>query len=333
MIQLNVDLLPARIEKRGSLVLAGLAVFFGASFTLLPIAALFKAIAEEGWSRDATQAVFWFLIPCALFIALLLWGLNQFVFQLTILLDSQKVRWRERTLRGTAEVVEPLAGFQGIGGQTRHDSDEGTFYELLLRHREAEKTVILYQADSPKDLYDHWKRYCRVFRVKPVEFLAPTEPFSREIEDLGRSLISLIQEGRLVLPNPGQPPPNIVVEQTIEHAIIHIAKKKSLLVNKDELRLGLNGGISIPVDMVNSINIEPPRPLSTKPWLKLVFSKQISTETLEPKTFSLSLSLVEGLPLESLQWLQRFVLRSLAGVYQTLWGRQDGSSCRRYWPQ
>ena len=314
MIQLNVDLLPARIVQRGSLVLASLAVFFGASFTILPIAALFKAVAEEGWSRDTTQAVFWFLIPCTLFLAILLWGLNQFVFQLTILLDAQRVRWQKRTLLGTTEVVEPLAGFQGICGQTRHDSDEGTFYELLLRHREAGKNILLYQAREPEHLHDHWKRYCRVFRMNPVEFLAPTEPFSREIEDLGRSLISLIQEGRLVLPNPGQPPPNIMVEQTAEHALIHIAKKKSLLVSKEELRLGLDGGLSIPVDTVDSITIEPSRPLSTKPWLKLVFSKKISTETLDPVTFSLSMPLVEGLSLESLQWLQRFILRSLAGV-------------------
>jgi hypothetical protein len=315
LIQLNVDLLPARIVQRGAYVLASLAVFFGASFTILPIVALFNAVAEEGWSRDATQAVFWFLIPCALFLVLLLWGLNQFVFQLTILLDTQSVRWQKRTLLGTAEVVEPFSNFQGICGQTRHDSDEGTFYELLLRHREDGKTVLIYQADSPKDLYDRWNRYCRVFRVRPVEFLAPNEPFSREIEDLGRSLISLIREGKLVLPNPGQPPPNIVVDQTPDHTAIHIAKRKSLLVNKEELRLVIDGGLSIPVDMVDSITIEQPRPFSTKPWLKLVFSKQVSTEMLEPKTFSLSLSLVEGLPLESLRWLQRFVLRSLAGVY------------------
>jgi hypothetical protein len=314
LIQLNVDLLPACIVQRGSLILASLAVFFGASFTILPIAALFKAVAEEGWSRDATQAVFWFLVPCALSLTLLLWGLNQFAFQLTILLDAQRVRWRKRTLLGTTEAVEPLTGFQGICGQIRHDSDEGTFYELLLRHQEPGKNVLLYQANEPEQLHDFWKRYCRVFHVKPVEFLAPTEPFSREIEDLGRSLISLIQEGRLVLPNPGQPPPNIMVEQTPEHALIHIAKKKSLLVSKEELRLGLNGGISIPVNMVDSITIEPLRPLSTKPWLKLVFRKKISTEPLDPETFSISLPLVEGLSLESLQWIQRFVLRSLAGV-------------------
>jgi hypothetical protein len=150
--------------------------------------------------------------------------------------------------------------------------------------------------------------------MNPVEFLAPNEHFSCEIEDLGRSLISLIQEGRLVLPNPGQPPPNIIVEQAAEHALIHIAKKKSLLISKEELRLGLNGGISIPVDTVESITIEPSRSLSAKPWFKLVFSKNISTETLGSKTFSISLPIVEGLSLESLQWLQRFVLRSLAGV-------------------
>jgi hypothetical protein len=101
LLQLNVELLPVRIVQRGALILASLAVFFGASFTILPIAALFKAVAEEGWSRDATQAVFWSLIPCTLFLALMLWGLNQFVFQLTILLDAQRVRWQKRTLLGT----------------------------------------------------------------------------------------------------------------------------------------------------------------------------------------------------------------------------------------
>lgn len=314
MIDHHVDLFPVRIEILGSRILAGLAIFFGASFVFLPLAGLMVAVAEEGWSNDFTAAFLWFLLPFALFLALLLWGVNQLLYRLIILVDDNHVRWSQRTLRGTSETVEPLAHFMGIQSVKRSDSDDGTLYELRLLHPEAAKTVLLYQADSPDGCIDRWKQYCRRIGVKPIEYVAPGEYFTRDSEDLGCSLISLIRDGKLTVADPGPPPRHLQVERSAAQTVISLDNKMLLSLGRDELQLGSYGNLSISFDSVDTITIEPSRSHSGRFRLMLAFRQSLPARMKGPEEFAHSLPLTEDQPLELLVWIQRFLLRLLAGV-------------------
>jgi hypothetical protein len=318
-VEADVSMLPARTETRGSRILGSLAAFFGGSFAILPVVGLVVAVREEGLSRDAVEAIAWFVIPFGLFLALLLWGINQFVHRVTIEIDRQEVRWRVRSLRGTREMVEPLAGFDGIQSLDRWDSDLGARYDLQLQHQDPSKNVLLYRADRPAGFVDKWKRYCRVFGTRPVEYLSPGEPVFREIDDIGRPLLALVREGKVSIPAPGKPPDRIEVDQRSPQAVIRIAKGlvakgRTLTVSEEGLRIGSAHPLVIPAEALVAITIEPGLPRPRKPWLKLAYRLRVTPTGTAPELLSLWTLLADGMPLESLQWLQRYLLRRLAGI-------------------
>lgn len=318
-VEMDVSMLPARTETRGSRILGSLAVFFGGSFAILPVVGLVVAVGEEGWSRDAVEAIAWFVIPFGLFFALLLWGINQFVHRVTIEIDRQEVRWHVRSLRGTREMVEPLAGFDGIQGLDRWDSDLGAQYDLRLQHRDSSKNVLLYRADRPAAFVDTWKRYCRAFGVRPVEYLSPGDPVFRETDEIGRPILALVREGQISIPAPGDTPERIEVEQRSPHTVIRIAKGlvtkgRTLTVSEEGLRIGSAHPLVIPAADVVAVTIEPGLPRPRKPWLKLAYLLHVTPTGTAPKLLPLWTSLTDGMPLESLQWLQRYLLRRLAGI-------------------
>ena len=132
--ELDVDTFPARLEQRGSRILGGLAMFFGASFSLLPVAGLVMAVAEEGWTGEVLAGLAMFAVPFGLFAALLVWGYDQWVQRSIVSLDGQSARYEWRTWRGSRGHTEPLTNFRGIRALHRSDSDDGDSYELLLEH-------------------------------------------------------------------------------------------------------------------------------------------------------------------------------------------------------
>jgi succinate dehydrogenase flavin-adding protein (antitoxin of CptAB toxin-antitoxin module) len=166
--QVDVDVLPTRIERRGSKILGGLAMSFALAFTSLPAIALAKAVAVGEWNQDVLLGLAWFAIPLPLFVALFLWGYNQWVEVSTVELDGREVRWYWRTWRGTREKTETLAAFGGIRAKTRRRSGDGQIWELLLEHPDPALTVLLYQANRPAGVEERQQRYGEVFHAPPL---------------------------------------------------------------------------------------------------------------------------------------------------------------------
>ena len=69
-----VDSLPVTFEERGSRIAGTFGVLIGGGFAVLPVVALVVAVADEGLSRDALEALAWFAIPFLLSLACLLLG-------------------------------------------------------------------------------------------------------------------------------------------------------------------------------------------------------------------------------------------------------------------
>ena len=150
-------------------------MFFGASFSMLPVAGLVMAVAEEGWTGEVLAAVAMFAVPFGLFAALLVWGYDQWVQRTTISFDGQSARYEWRTWRGCRGHTEALKSFLGIRAIHRSDSDDGDSYELLLEHPDPALSVLLYRANRLAGRAERWRRYCQVFGVRAIEALSPSE--------------------------------------------------------------------------------------------------------------------------------------------------------------
>jgi hypothetical protein len=144
--------------------------------------------------------------------------------------------------------------------------------------------------------------------------LAPAQFFSRDVEDLGRPLITVIRDGKLAIPVPGATPDHVAMESAAGRLVIRVEKGKTFTVGGGVLRIGSGDDMVIPADMVDAITIETTAPPSRAPWLKLAYRLPVALAGAEPRALHISTQLAAGLPLASLQWLQRFLLRGLAGL-------------------
>ena len=312
----DVDTFPARLDTRGSKILGGLAVLIGGGFASMPLIAAGKALATEGWSRDMTEAMVWFALPFALFLWLALWGVNQWLSRLTVLMDRSEVRWVRRSLRGIREEAEPLGAYDGIRRQDRFDSDDGQLWELLLQHPDPAKTVLLYQANRYAGLTGRWRAFCQAFQLRPVDCLAPDEPIVLAVEDLGRSIIDLVRDGRVVVPDPGPvPPPDVgVTSDDRGEPVVTLRDGSVVRADVDGLRLGSDGRTVLRAGVIDAITIEPGvRPLP-KPVLRVAYRRTFETEGQAPDTMLLSVDVASRVSLPALRWVQRWVLRRLAGL-------------------
>jgi hypothetical protein len=174
-IALNVDTLPATLESRGSKVLGALAMFFGAVFPVLLVAAIVKGVLEEleagraplagEVTGEMVAAMVQFVFLLGVFVPLFVYGYGEWVRRTVITIDRHEVRYEWRTWRGTARRVELLMRFSGISQRTQSDSDTGDTYELVLEHREAALHVVVYRADHWEGRAERLQRYCQVLGV------------------------------------------------------------------------------------------------------------------------------------------------------------------------
>jgi hypothetical protein len=307
--ELDVDTFPASIELRGSKILGTLGVFFGVSFSVLPLVAVGLGIAEEGWSREMIVALAMFVLPFGLFTAVLVWGINQFMMRTTTSLDGHEVRWVRRTWRGTRERTEPLSAFSGIQSVHRFQSEDGDLWELLLQHPDPSLSVLLYRANRPAGLVERWRRYCQVFRQAALESLAPGHTLALPLEDLGRPLLDVLREGGASVPEPGPVPDGVAVEPAADGVAVHIRGRLAFVVGEAGVRVERGRGQTVGVGDIAAVTVDQEHMIRRRFALTVRYRRPLSNGGV----LNLSLPLVRKAPLDLLVWVQRFVLRTLAG--------------------
>lgn len=308
--ELDVDTFPAVIEVRGSKILGTLGVFFGLSFTVLPLVAVGMGIAEEGWSREIIVALAMFVLPFGLFTAVLVWGLNQFMMRTTTSLDGHEVCWQWRTWRGSRERTEPLSAFSGIQSVHRFESEDGDLWELLLQHPDPSLAVLLYRANRPAGLVERWRLYCQVFRQAALESLAPGHTLAIPLEDIGRPLLDVIREGGVSVPDPGPVPDGVVAEPGPDGTAVYFRGRLAFVVGDAGVRAGGGRGQTVAVGDIVSVTVEQEHMIRRRFALTVRYRRPLSYESV----LNLSCPLVRKAPLDLAVWVQRFVLRRLAGV-------------------
>jgi hypothetical protein len=308
--ELDVDTLPALIEQRGSKILGTLGVFFGVSFTVLPLVAVGMGVAEEGWTRELAITLAMFVLPLGLFAAILVWGINQFMMRTTTELDGHEVRWEWRTWRGTRARAEPLEAFAGIQSVHRFQSEDGDLWELLLQHPEPALSILLYRANRPDGLNERWRIYCQVFRQTALESLAPGHTLAVPVEDVGRPLLDVIREGSAVVPEPGPVPDGVVVEPAADGLEVHIRGRLACVVGAAGVRAPSGRGQTVEAGDIVAVTVDQEHMLRPRFALTVRYQRPLADGSL----MHFSLPLVRKAPLDLAVWIQRRVLRTLAGL-------------------
>lgn len=165
---LDVEHLPARVEDRGIAVLGLIAMGFGGIFAVLPLGAALWAVATEGWSGDIGVGLAMFALPCALFVALAVWGWNEYVRRTSWTIDRLSVHYEWRTWRGAHAANVPLAHFAGLRLVDTSDSDTGDEYEIVLEHPDKALSVVLYRASDWRGRSARQRRYHEVLGVRII---------------------------------------------------------------------------------------------------------------------------------------------------------------------
>ncbi|MDO8835707.1 MAG: hypothetical protein Q7V01_08920 [Vicinamibacterales bacterium] len=310
--QVEVDIFPARIEERGLKILAVLAMFFGLSFGGLPLVAIIMAAFQEGVSADLLGALLFTVPLVGLFGWMTVYGFDQWVQRTIVELDGGEVRWEWRTWRGTRRRTEPLAGFTGVRSERRFDSDDGDLWEVWLQHPEPVLTVLLYRANRETGFTERWQRYCQVFGLPALESLGLGGTVVRPTEDLDLSLTSLAREGRAAIPDPGPAPPGVEITSESGRTVLRLPHNPDLVFGLDHIELPRprvrSAGATVTHDQVVSATVER-EPMTFNGHVLVLRHR-----TALPNGMALNLkdTLARKLPVSTLVWVQRYVLRAIA---------------------
>ena len=316
--EIRIDAFPVVVTKRGSRVLGSLAVFFGGSFTVFPVIGLIMA-AREPIDQDFYVAAGAFGVVFLLFLALALWGVNQFVSREILTIDSSSVGWQRRSLFRTREHVEPLGAFEGVIYRRDWNSEDGSTSHLELLHRDPASTVTLYRANRDYDIPEKWRRYCEALSVPAIQRLSPDRTVTRPVDSLDETLVTLVRDGRLVLPEAEWPPPSeISAERRGEGhdavVVLELPGKKRVSLVAEGILVetpGLLGGQRrYDSDRIESFIVETWAP-RRQPTLVMTFGTPLAESQ---ETLHLDVALGAGLDRSTLDWLMRFFTLWVARV-------------------
>jgi hypothetical protein len=150
-------------------------------------------------------------------LAVTLFGLSQFVYREETVIDAETVRWTRHGLTGSKAWQEPLSRYLGVlkdyqyrSGHVPPYGDGSTMYGshmeymLTLHHADSSKRVRLYESQNsmtypPEEWNRLWTHYAKLFRL-PVLEGSREGIASSMVDDLARSLLDKIAEGKVMVP-------------------------------------------------------------------------------------------------------------------------------------
>jgi hypothetical protein len=313
---LDLEMLPVELVCRGSRLLGGLAVFFGAAFSLIPVAALIMAAAkkEMPWTTAlfSSIALFIFFGPVALY------GINQFIRRKTVTLDLTTVAWEIRSLFKKRRETEIIKNYAGVVFEVRYDATQGRFNVLELHHSEPAKCLLLSTSRNDEKILERWRYYCRHFDLPALEYFNPEDLFSRDLDDLSKSMVELIKEKKVELPRLSSPPPqNIAVEDKEGRQWISLSDGTSFEFDESGFHLHqkqfFGRDVFYSYKNIESIKIE--RVIRSAKMALFMVHRIIARDPKKEETMlHFRTSFAVGLNRSSMIWLQNYLLRKCAGI-------------------
>lgn len=149
-------------------------------------------------------------------LAVTLFGLSQFVYREETVIDPQAVRRSRHGLTGSKTWQEPLSRYLGVlkdyqyrSGHVPSDSGSTMYsshmeYMLALHHDDPSRRVLLYESQNymlhpPEEWNRLWTHYAKLFRLPVLEGTREGIAAST-VDDLTRSLLDKIAEGKVMVP-------------------------------------------------------------------------------------------------------------------------------------
>lgn len=296
---------PVRLVFPGLRILAVLALFFGGSFFVIPLAYLVKTLAQGEPISGAAPL----LVISVLFAPLLVYGINLWMQKKELSITQEEVSQTYRDLFKRSSWTAPVAEYDGVMLMSDIYDDGGDYsafgYSVMLIHAEAEKSIVLYTCLQHRMAHAAWKRYAAFFRAPLLERLGRGEWLVRDFSDADRSMMELLVARRLHIDmTPGQCPETVQTtrEPNSSQIRIDLPDKSVVILDEDYLilrRSGLFGG-DFRLDFVDIAAITTENSPGGNRWRMAVIIRDQSA--------SVRHILAHGQPEPVLFWLSRFLL-------------------------
>jgi hypothetical protein len=193
-IEVDLDRLPATVERSGSRFLGGFLILFALAWGGIPVVGLLGTKQQFEPIEAAVLVIFTLAA-----IAIALFGLNEIVRRKVITFEGSRISVVQRGLRGTRSWRQPLSAYRGVKAHTRRvrrNKRSYTLYLVDLLHPEAERTVNLYTAASKRDWREKWEHYARRLNMPALEE-GEDGLIERAAGDLDKSAADLVREGKI----------------------------------------------------------------------------------------------------------------------------------------
>lgn len=302
--------LPVRISFKNMKILGWLALFFGGSFVLIPIAFLIKSLVNREPISDALPV----LVIAALFSPLMITGINLLKRKKELIIKHDSISENVSSLFKKEQWEEPITNYHGLllrtDIQLTGERSSRMIYLLELLHPNPKRNIPLFKNYHFKTILEKWNSYCQLFNTTPLEKTGKDKWFRRETGNLDTPMIDLIKQGKLEMnlqpTPPSTPPPNKITLQNTKDGEKITFPKTVIQINKNQLVIDTKGFLEGQKQLlfkdIGGVIID--YSLMYKKWAWAV----VITERNHTRHI-----LAHDFDYELLQWLQTHLIKRLTG--------------------
>ncbi|MCP4213247.1 MAG: hypothetical protein GY765_01265 [bacterium] len=307
---LEIDLekeLPAKLVYKDTRIFGALALFFGSGFVLMPLFYFVKAFMTSAPIGEALPA----LGMAVVFLPLAIIGANLLFKKKELIIDSTRISKNISTLFRKEKWEEDVSNYLGLmlhtDVQITGERSSRMIYVLEMFHEDENKIIRLYKNFQYKEVSAKWKSYSRIFNLPLLERIGKKEYFIRASEDIDKEMADLLKEGKIPFEKePGPPPQGIEVKSPPEGETVLLPdgtrftageKGFNFIARKDNHSL-----YALEYEAVGAVAVDYCQRYKKWSWSLVVIERERKSRFV----------LGHGLPDETLEWLQHYLLKILA---------------------
>lgn len=298
--------LPVKFIYKDTRILGILALFFGGSFFLIPLAYFFKTVI----AGEPVKETLLLLAVAVVFLPLFIVGLSLIKRKKEIVISREWVSRTYFTLFKKEEWKEPIETYQGILLRTDVQATGGNgsdlIYALDLLHTNVAKTIRLFKGMEYSTTVSKWKEYCQLFNKSPLERVGKDSIIRREVQDIGKALLDLVKEGKVTIyQEPPVKPGSVQISDSTRGVVIILPNKTEMILGKSAFIIKQDSNwkneTRYEYPAVRSVLIDYSKQSNQWAWAVVILERNSSHRSV----------FAHNLDYEVLVWLQYFLMTEI----------------------
>lgn len=303
---LRLEQFPVKFKYRDYTIFGILALFFGGSFVLIPIAFLIKTM----FSGEPVAPALFLLIISALALPLLIKGLKWITRKKEIVIDRNYIAKTDSHLFKKNQWQEPIKSYSGVLFRTdvelTGDGHSDLGYILELKHNDPAKTLCIYRSLQHATAYANWQYYCQVFGLPPMERVGKGQYILREAKSLTRPLMELVRENpTLFYPTPPHRPVSVLKTVSPHVETIGLPDYTEIEFGEHSFTISQKSiyasKTTFNYSQIQAVLIDYSKVYLKWAWAVVILGPELSNRFV----------LAHDLPYELLQWLQYYLMEKI----------------------